>query len=191
MSYPKTIEHAKHYLVNIQVFGDRFREESPEDLHYLATSVEINYAGGSDFVHQKGNTIASAFATQPTVSVSVKCYMSEVDFAVLTSGIISEQQQILLSVGRLADSLIGDPTPDIPLETRLDHFGRERIIEPPRYFNRKSALMFEAIGFMKDAKISAISGEFVTVDFTLAVDEMNKIRLDDKFGTDGIPEFNT
>ncbi len=174
MSYPKTIEHTKHYLVNIQVFGDRFREESPKDLHYLATSVEIEYTGGSDFIHQKGNTIASAFATQPTVSVSVKCYMTEVDFSILMSGIISEQQQVLLSVGRLEDSTLIDPATETT---------------EAKYFNKKSALMFEAIGFMKNVKISATAGEFVTVDFTLAVDEMHKIRLDDNFGTSGIPEF--
>lgn len=150
-----SIEHSKHYLVNIQVFGDRFSEIDPTELNYLATSVEIDQTGGSEFVHQKGRNIASSFSTQPTVSVSVRCFMTDVDFAVLISAIITEQQQILLSVGRLEDISK----------------------------NINSKLMFEAIGYLNDAKISAISGEFVIVDFVMNADDIKKIRMTD------IPEF--
>lgn len=165
MAFPKTIEHSKHYLVNIQVFGDRFREDSPEELNYLATSFEINQSGGADYVHQKGRTFASAFATQPKISITIKSYMKEADFAILVSSIISEQQQILVSVGRISDSVF-------------------KTNDETSYFDKDSALIFEAIGYMNSAKIIATAGEFVAVDFTINADDINKIRLDD------IPSFN-
>ena len=103
------VEHSKNYWINLQVFGDRFSgtkrfdetERELGTLSYLATSVEIDQSGGSDFVHQKGRTTAAAFATQPTIAINVKCYMREVEFVVLISSIITEQQQILLSFGRI------------------------------------------------------------------------------------------
>ena len=85
MTFPKVLEHTKNYLVNIQVFGDKVLESEPVDLNYIATSFDINYSGGSDFVHQKGKKTASAFAMQPTVSINIRCYMSEPDFSVVIS----------------------------------------------------------------------------------------------------------
>lgn len=159
MAFPKTIEHSKQYLVNIQLFGDRLVESDPLKLNYLATSFDINYSGGSDFVHQKGRAIASAFATQPTITIRVRCLMTEPDFAVITSAVITEQQQILLSIGKIKESSVS------------------QIIE-------KSALIFEAIGYMKDAQIIATVGEYISVDFSINADDINTIQTDD------IPEFN-
>ena len=157
MGLSKIIEHSKNYLVNIQVFGDRTFEDVPSELNYLATSFEIIYSGGSDFVNQKGRTIASAFATQPNVSINLSCFMTEPDFAVLTSVIITEQQQVLLTIGKLKE-VIDSLLPADLLDT--------------------SATIHEAIGFLKDAKISASVGEFIRVDFTLNVDDMRDINQD-------------
>lgn len=172
MSFPKTIEHSKHYLVNIQIFGDRIVEDNPLELNYLATSFEINHSGGSDFVHQKGNSIASVFATQPTISIRVNCFMTEPDFAVLITAIITEQQQILISVGKLDSENIKTTAGILP-----------------QVIDDDSALIFEAIGYMKDAQISASVGQFVSVNFTINADDINKIRLDDQFRFNGIPSF--
>ncbi len=174
MSFSDEVEHSKNYWINLQVFGDRFsRDRFTETeigtLSYLATSVEIDQSGGSDFVHQKGRTIASAFATQPTISINVKCYMREVEFAVLISAIITEQQQILLSFGKLnTQSIIILP---------------KNIANIPIFRPDNSALVYEAIGFLRNAKISATAGEYVVVDFTMYVDDLNQISTDD------IPKF--
>ena len=162
MSFPRPIEHSKNYLVTIQVFGDRIIENEFTELNYLATSVDIDYSSGASFVNHKGKSFASAFATQPSVSVRINCYMTNLDFGVLTSSIITEQQQVLLSVGRFKDSIDEEET----------------------FFSRKSGLMFEAIGYLQSASISARAGDFVLVNFSLAADDINKIRTDD------IPEFN-
>lgn len=144
------VEHSKNYLVNIQVFGDQTFEDKPTELSYLATSFDIVYSGGSHFVNQKGKNIASAFAGQPSVSINLSCYMTSPDFAVLTSSIIAEQQQVMLTIGKL----------------RKDS-------EPPEIDVHST--IHEAIGFIGSAKISASVGEFIKVDFTLNVDDMRDI----------------
>jgi hypothetical protein len=166
MTFPRAIEHSKNYFVNIQLFGDRFIETDPSDLHYLATSFEINHSGGSKFIHQKGRAFASAIPTQPTNTITVDCIMTEADFAVITSAIIMEQQQILLSVGKL-----------------------ENLIIDNNILNEDSKLIFEALGYLSDARITARVGEYITVNFTMNADDINKIRTEDRFGTDPIPEF--
>lgn len=166
MTFPRTIEHSKNYFVNIQLFGDRFIETDPSDLHYLATSFDINYSGGSSFIHQKGRSFASAFPTQPTNTVTVDCIMTEADFAVITGALITEQQQVLLSIGKL-----------------------ENLIEDNVILNERSNLIFEALGYLSAARITARVGQYITVNFTMNVDDINKIRTEDRFGTDPIPEF--
>ena len=188
MTFPKAVEHSKQYLVNIQLFGDRLVEKNPLNLNYLATSFEINHSGGSDFVHQKGRTIASAFATQPTVSIRVRCLMTEPDFAIVTSAVITEQQQILLSIGKLEQFSITDIqeifTPN-PVELGENEEAPSQFTRLRTIYDQPSALIFEAIGYMKDAQIVATTGEYVSVDFTVNADDIKKIRLDD------IPSFNT
>ncbi len=61
MTFPKTIEHSKQYLVNIQLFGDRLVETNPLKLNYLATSFDIDYSGGSEFINQKGKQANSIY----------------------------------------------------------------------------------------------------------------------------------
>ena len=151
------VEHSKNYLVNIQVFGDELLETEPSELNYLTTSFEINHSGGSEFVNQKGRDMASAFATQPSVSVNFTCYMTEPDFAVLTSVIITQQQQVLISIGKLKNT-------------------KPPSIDP-------SATIHEAIGYLREAKISASVGEFILVNFVLNADDIRII--DPK----NLPEF--
>lgn len=159
------VEHSKNYLVSMQVFGDMTFEE-PAELNFLTTSFEIIYSGGSNFVNQKGRNIASAFAMQPSVSINFSCYMTNPDFAVLTSIIIAEQQQVLLSIGRIKANWI--KTKSI--------FSPSSIIP--------SVTIHEAVGFLRDAKITASVGEFIKVDFTLNADDIRDIR------PEKLPEFN-
>jgi len=168
MSFPRAIEHSKNYFVNIKLFGDRFIETDPSNLHYLATGFDINHSGGSSFIHQKGRSFASAIPTQPTNTITVDCVMTEADFAIITSAIITEQQQILLSVGKL-ENLITDTV--------------------SLTFNEDSKLIFEAIGYLSSAKITARVGQYITVNFTMNADDIHKIRTEDQSGTDSIPEF--
>lgn len=157
MTFPKTIEHSKQYLVNIQLFGDRFRFTNPLELNYLVSSFEINHSGGSEFINQKGRNIASVFAKQPTVSVKVRCLMTEPDFASIISNVITDQQQILLSIGKIENE----------------------------NFNEISALIFEGIGYMDNAQIIASNGEFVTVEFVVNLDDINRNNEDET-----LPEFS-
>lgn len=162
-----TLEHTRNYLVNIQVFGDKVLESEPVELNYIATSFDINYSGGSDFVHQKGRKTASVFAMQPTVSISIRCYMSEPDFSVIVSNIITNQQHILMKVGKLRSSLQFFDT------IRNDEVrARDPLVDP-------SATIYEVVGYMKDARITATAGEFIVVDLTVNADDINEFNHND------------
>lgn len=184
MTFPRAIEHSKNYFVQIQLFGDRFIETNSTNLHYLVTDFKINHSGGSSFVHQKGRSFASAFPTQPTNTVNVMCVMTEPDFAIITSAIITEQQQILLSIGKIGNLL--------DTKVRLTDFGISEVRTKTigDILIEESALIFEAIGYLSDAQITARVGEYIIVDFTMNVDDIHKIRTDDRFGTNAIPEFD-
>jgi len=163
MTVPRLIEHSKNYLVNIQVFGDRLIETSPLKLNYLATSFEINHSGGSNFVHQKGRKIASAFPTQPTNTVTLNCLMFEADFSALASTVIVNQQQVLVTLGKL--------------EYNVEQ-------EDINIIHEDSQTIFEAIGYLADAQISARVGEYMNVSLVLNVDDINE------YNVDNLPSFN-
>ena len=165
MTFPKTLQHTSNYLVNIQVFGDKVLESDPAELNYVATSFDIHYSGGSDFIHQKGRNVASAFAMQPTVSINIRCYMTEPDFSVLVSTIIANQQHILMTVGKLKKRV---KVSNIKGTTILD----------------SSATIYEIVGYMRDARITATAGEFITVEFTVNADDVEEINYND------LPTFN-
>jgi hypothetical protein len=158
LTYPKVLEHTNKYLVNIQILGDKFGEvDNPvEELNYLATSFEIIQAGGSDFIHQKGRKLASAFATQPSLSVNLRCYMKEPDFSILITQSMIEQQHMLLTIGKIKEEI---ETLDIITPIIID----------------SSAIIYEILGYIRDSRISAQAGEFVLVDFTVNVDDINEL----------------
>jgi hypothetical protein len=163
-TFPTTLEHTRNYLVNIQVFGDKITESEPAELNYIATSFDINYSGGADFVHQKGRKTASAFAMQPTVSVNLRCYMSEPEFSVIVSNIITNQQHILLTVGKLRDS--------IKFTELFEEDEEEKKESDPLVDS--SATIYEVVGYMKNARITATAGDFIVVEFTVNADEINE-----------------
>ncbi len=169
-TFPRTLEHTKNYLVNIQIFGDKNSESNSVELNYIATSFNINYSGGSDFVHQKGRKTASAFAMQPTVSINLRCYMSEPEFSVIVSNIITNQQQILLTVGKLRNSI------------KFTELFEEDDVEEKKEIDPlvdSSATIYEVVGYMKDARITATAGDFIVVDFTINADEINEFNPND------------
>ncbi len=164
-TFPTTLEHTRNYLVNIQVFGDKISESEPAELNYVATSFDINYSGGSDFVHQKGRKTASAFAMQPTVSINLRCYMSEPEFSVIVSNIITNQQHILMTVGKLRRTF--KFTEVFEEDDNEEKKETDSLVDP-------SATIYEVVGYMKNARISATAGDFIIVDFTVNADEINE-----------------
>ncbi len=184
-TFPKTFEHSKNYLVNIQVFGDKVLESEPVELNYIATSFDINYSGGSDFVHQKGRKTASVFAMQPAVSISIRCYMSEPDFSVIVSNIITNQQHILMKVGKLRETIrYADIISEKIVSQRdtveggTETISREHIREIDPLVD-PSATIYEIVGYMKDARITATAGEFIVVDLTVNADDINEFNYND------------
>lgn len=182
--FPKTLEHTRNYLVNIQVFGDKVLEDNPVELNYVATSFDINYSGGADFVHQKGRRTASVFAMQPTVSVSISCYMTEPEFSVIVSNIITNQQHVLIRIGKLRDSINKfdiisetvelEPNQEAPAPTVRE---TSPLVDP-------SATIYEIVGYMRDARISANVGQFIIAEFTINADDINE------FDPNALLEFN-
>jgi len=170
LAFPKIVEHSKNYLVQIELFGEDIFDD-PIELRYLTTSFGIIHSGGSDFINQKGRNIASAFAKQPSVTVNFRCYMTNPEFAVLMSNVILNQEQIFMTIGRLHTRYTSDVT----------------IRESTAYISditSNSKTIYEIIGYMKNAKISANAGEFVIVDITVNADDVKEI------DPDNIPEFN-
>lgn len=170
MAYPKVLEHSKNYLVQIQLFDDTTFQE-PVKLNYLTTSFEIVHSGGSDFINQKGRNIASAFAKQPSVNVNLRCYMTDSDFSIVISNIILNQQQILITIGKLKDKL------NLGFK-QTDFFFFE--VDVPNVLIDPSATIYEIIGFIKDAKISATAGEFIVVDISINADDVNEFDPNDR-----------
>lgn len=157
--YSKEIEHSKNYLVNIAILNNlEFSQEIDFSLNYLATSFDLNYSGGSEFVNQKGRQIASTFKTQPNVSASFTCYMREPDFAIIISRLITGQQEIVVTVGRLENINAKEPFGGLFIS----------LID-------ESATIFEIIGYISDARISGSVGEFVKVEFTIKADDINEL----------------
>lgn len=125
-------------------------------LNYLVNSFKINYSGGAKPVNQKGRKIASAFKGQPTVTVELRLFMSEPDFAVVVNDSIINNRAIIVSIGKVKEdesflSALSPTDGDV-----IDQSGK----------------IFEIIGFIQDASIVANAGEFVIAELKILADDI-------------------
>lgn len=144
------LEHGKKYIVNLDIFTTGL------SLNYLVNSFKINYSGGAKPVNQKGRKIASAFKGQPTVTVELRLFMSEPDFAVVVNDSIINNRAIIVSIGKVKEdesflSALSPTDGDV-----IDQSGK----------------IFEIIGFIQDASIVANAGEFVIAELKILADDI-------------------